>query len=850
MRKIIPIIVSIVILGLVGTLDDAYALTFTTVQSGNWNDPDTWDLGMVPSSSDDKVIENTVTITTPITNTGTISVTGSFGDLRNTSTLTNSGSITTNLSSELALAIRNSGTMSNTGTISITKGSIQNSGTFSNSGTLTISALVFNEGFVSSGVFTNLNTGNIILSNFGNFSVDFGEMTNNGNIQILTSSTNVGHGLDLDINTIFTNTGTIMILNSGDVTTGIVYHGTFSNSGTITISNSDEGTGLVSGIFGDLTNTGTITVSNTGVFSEGILNSGTFENRGTLTISNTNGRGFANTGTLITEDSFAYPNAITVVENSGGVGIRQSSGSELRVLGDMVVKNTGGIGIENVAGNPFNTITIERGGSIDLSGTISNSNKLDIDKTNLVSSGNGINIIDNGTLDNHGVLTIIGTKFVTGIEINKGTLNNFGDMIISTPIPIHVFTPILNDDTINNHKTITISSSGTTGIKNFGTITNNDLILVQNTGFGQGIKNFDIGTIINKDVLSIQNNGDNTGIDNEGLIENQNTATISFFGTGFFGIDNGEKTSSVTNAGTILIIKTEGTGIINRIFLPNFSLDRADISNTGTITISSSGGTGIENGENGDFVNEGGTINLINTGGTGLSNTSGKGSISNLDSGLINIANTGDSVGIFNDKFNVLNPSSFFNFATMQKQCKGTIIGYDVTANPIMDLCGSTIPDPPVITQPTNGQTLNTNTPQIQGTTTNPNQDVKIYDGADLLGTTTSDSPWSFNVASSLTDGSRIFTAIAVNPNGDTSFSSTPVSITLGTCFPPPSGDWTVSSTCTMTGDATALGNVIVPSGIVLTVPNGITLDINFATKKLTVQAGGGVLIESGGTIT
>ncbi len=69
-------------------------------------------------------------------------------------------------------------------------------------------------------------------------------------------------------------------------------------------------------------------------------------------------------------------------------------------------------------------------------------------------------------------------------------------------------------------------------------------------------------------------------------------------------------------------------------------------------------------------------------------------------------------------------------------------------------------------------------------------------------------------------------------------------------CSPPVSGDWTVSATCTMTGDATANGNVIVPNGVVLTIPNDVTLDINFATKNLTVQAGGGVLIQAGGKIT
>ena len=47
----------------------------------------------------------------------------------------------------------------------------------------------------------------------------------------------------------------------------------------------------------------------------------------------------------------------------------------------------------------------------------------------------------------------------------------------------------------------------------------------------------------------------------------------------------------------------------------------------------------------------------------------------------------------------------------------------------------------------------------------------------------------------------------------------------------------------------TLAGNVIVPNGVVLTIPNGVTLDINFVTKNLTVQPGGGVLIQPGGKI-
>jgi len=74
--------------------------------------------------------------------------------------------------------------------------------------------------------------------------------------------------------------------------------------------------------------------------------------------------------------------------------------------------------------------------------------------------------------------------------------------------------------------------------------------------------------------------------------------------------------------------------------------------------------------------------------------------------------------------------------------------------------------------------------------------------------------------------------------------------ISIPICSLPPSGDWTVSSTCILKSNATVNGNVIVPNGVVLTIPNGVTLDINFATKNLTVQDGGGVLIKAGGAIT
>ena len=71
-----------------------------------------------------------------------------------------------------------------------------------------------------------------------------------------------------------------------------------------------------------------------------------------------------------------------------------------------------------------------------------------------------------------------------------------------------------------------------------------------------------------------------------------------------------------------------------------------------------------------------------------------------------------------------------------------------------------------------------------------------------------------------------------------------------GPCAPPVSGDWIVTSSCTLSTSSAAPADVIVQNGVVLTIPNSMTLDIDFANFNLTVESGSGVLIKQGGTIT
>jgi hypothetical protein len=69
-------------------------------------------------------------------------------------------------------------------------------------------------------------------------------------------------------------------------------------------------------------------------------------------------------------------------------------------------------------------------------------------------------------------------------------------------------------------------------------------------------------------------------------------------------------------------------------------------------------------------------------------------------------------------------------------------------------------------------------------------------------------------------------------------------------CITPTSGDWAITSTCTLGSNFNPPGNVFVASNSLLTVPNGVTLGINFGANKLYINSGGGVLINPGGKIS
>lgn len=226
---LLALVFGILLIGFLSS-QDAHAATFIAVQSGNWNNPATWG-GTLPADADTKIIPVgvTVTVSSPVTNTGTVTI-------QNTGTLVISNSGGTGITNVF-------GTIDNSGSIKIQNAGVGSNGV-DNSGTIIIQ---------SSGTVTISNSG-------GNGILNRGVLDNSGTITI--SNTGIGAGIN--------NVATI------------------NNSGTITIQNSGTNSGI-DNFRATINNSGTITIQNSGSFGSGIRNftgasSGTINNSGRINL--------------------------------------------------------------------------------------------------------------------------------------------------------------------------------------------------------------------------------------------------------------------------------------------------------------------------------------------------------------------------------------------------------------------------------------------------------------------------------------------------------------------------------------------------------------------------------------
>jgi Ca2+-binding RTX toxin-like protein len=194
------------------TVHDAYANIFTASQSGNWNDPNTWGVG-VPTATDDAVILSGIVVTVDqsteigaVTNSGTLLLNDEFiasgiiinnGDIQQNALilwtldndLNNFGSIINNneISFNTGITVTNSGTITNNGNL-VTNAIVETSGSFDNFGTIDndVDGDFQN---LSGSTFINHSSGQI--ANFG-FITNYDSFTNNGDIANSGTITNNG----------------------------------------------------------------------------------------------------------------------------------------------------------------------------------------------------------------------------------------------------------------------------------------------------------------------------------------------------------------------------------------------------------------------------------------------------------------------------------------------------------------------------------------------------------------------------------------------------------------------------------------------------------------------------------
>ncbi len=167
----------------------------------------------------------------------------------------------------------------------------------------------------------------------------------------------------------------------------------------------------------------------------------------------------------------------------------------------------------------------------------------------------------------------------------------------------------------------------------------------------------------------------------------------------------------------------------------------------------------------------------------------------------------------------------------------------DVSGNSLLNFAenvANTLDTPPIIT-------LNGDNQQV----------IELGDGYTELGAITNDGSQVTINATEFTDtiGTYSIYYNSVDASGNRAIQVVRIVNVVDAAIPTfctvaPSGDWIITTSCTLDSSATATRNVIVQNDSILSIPSGITLNIDFANNNLTVETGSGVLIKSGGTVT
>lgn len=285
---------------LITSVSISYAITFTTVANGNWNDPSTWDANGSPgsywNSSDIVIVQHAVNLNQYIGFDGALTVNAS-------------GSL---IGSSNSIALNNGASFSAAGEVSVNQLTLNSSSTFSHTEKLTLagdltvgsgSSIISNDTVVVGGRLNN-NAGTITAHDVYTIASDL--TNNNGTITFHEPAT-VGGKFDNN-NSSASITINESLIVSGDIT---------NNSGaSIDIPNNalmETSGNLTNNSGSSITSSGRINA--TGNFAN---NGGTTQNNGIFDLGGNftqNGGSFSNNGGMVVDGSFTINGGGTVDGN-------------------------------------------------------------------------------------------------------------------------------------------------------------------------------------------------------------------------------------------------------------------------------------------------------------------------------------------------------------------------------------------------------------------------------------------------------------------------------------------------------------------------------------------------------
>jgi len=111
-----------------------------------------------------------------------------------------------------------------------------------------------------------------------------------------------------------------------------------------------------------------------------------------------------------------------------------------------------------------------------------------------------------------------------------------------------------------------------------------------------------------------------------------------------------------------------------------------------------------------------------------------------------------------------------------------------------------------------------------------------------------SGAAFSKSLSDSSSTNDALSSGAAFSKSLSDSSSTNDVITNIPSCTTPSTGDWTITSSCTLSASSTAPANVIVQNNSLLTIPSGVTLTVP-SGHNITVVSGSGILIKSGGTL-